>query len=561
MPLFVRALLASLPILVTLVLMAGLMWPAKRVMPLAWLTAAAAALIFWRMEPLRLAAATAEGFLGAINILVIVFGAILLLNILLYSGAMAVISRGFYGISSDRRVQAVIVGWMFVSFLEGAAGFGTPAAIAAPLLIGLGFPPLAAASIALIFNSTSVTFGAVGTTIVVGVGTAVEGLLPGHIDSAFFLSRVGLWAALFNLVVGTFLPLLALAVMTRYYGAKRSFKEGLEAAPFAIFGGLCFTVPQLAAAYLFGPELPSVLGGLIGMLLVIGAARIGFLTPRTRWDFPHPQSAAYDPQWGWTAAGPGQDLGPEQGRPISLFTAWLPYLLVALLLVLTRLPALGLKQLLLAWSFSWVEIFGQTGIVYTVQPLYLPGLIPFIPVTLLAAWMLRMRGERVQKAWRITLKQLAPAAAALLFAVAMVRILVHSGVNQSGMESMLLSLSAFAAAAAGAVWPLAAPFVGLLGAFVSGSNTVSNLLFGGFQYSVAESLGYPRTIILALQTLGGAVGNMFAIHNVVAVAAVAGILGREGTIIRRNALPSLLYALAVGLLGMAAVSLFGSSLF
>lgn len=561
MPPLPTVFLASLPILVTLGLMAGLMWPAKRVMPLAWLTAAAAALWFWRMTPLRVAAATVEGFLGALNILIIVFGAILVLNTLIHSGAMAVISRGFYGISADRRVQAVIIGWMFVSFLEGAAGFGTPAAIAAPLLIGLGFPPLAAAGIALLFNSTAVTFGAVGTTIVVGVGAAVEGLLPESVDSAVFLSRVGVIAALFNLAVGTFLPVLALAVMTRYYGAKRSFKEGLQAAPFAIFGGLCFTIPQLAVAYFFGPELPSVIGGLIGMPLLIGAARKGFLTPRAVWDFPRPGSAAYDEQWGRAVIDPEQAPGPGKGRLISLTAAWLPYLLVAALLVLTRLPALGLKGALLAWSISWVEIFGQEGIIYTVQPLYLPGLIPFIPVAFLAASMFRMGTARFVRAWRVTLKQLAPAAAALLFAVAMVRILVHSGVNQAGMESMLLALSGFAARTAGGVWPLAAPFVGVLGSFVSGSNTVSGLLFGGFQYSTAEALGYPRTIILALQALGGAVGNMFAIHNVVAVCAVAGILGREGTLIRRNIIPSLLYAFLVGLLGMAAVSLFGSGLF
>lgn len=554
MSLPLRAFLAFLPILITLVLLAGLMWPARRAMPLAWLAAAAAALFFWQMTPLRVAAATVEGFLGAFNILIIVFGAIFLLNTLIHSGAMAAISRGFNGISSDRRVQAVIVGWMFVSFLEGAAGFGTPAAIAAPLLIGLGFPPLAAAGIALIFNSTSVTFGAVGTTIVVGIGTALEGLLPGGAaESALFLYRVGIIAALFNLTVGTFLPVLALALMTRWYGEKRSYKEGLAAAPFAFFGGICFTVPQLLTAYFFGPELPSVLGGLIGMPLVVGAARLRFLTPRTNWDFPPPGSAGWDEYWGRPAVEGAE--APTQ-RPISLVAAWLPYLLVAALLVLTRLPVVGLKDLLLAWSISWSHIFGQEGVAYAVQPLYLPGLIPFLPAAFFAARLFRMDGARLKLAWRVTVRQLTPAAIALLFAVALVRILVHSGVNQAGLESMLLSLSNFAACAAGGAWPLVSPFVGVLGAFVSGSNTVSNLLFGGFQYSVSETLGYPHAVILALQAVGGAVGNMFAIHNVVAACAVVGIAGREGTIIRKNLLPALLYAFAAGLLGTAAVFLF-----
>jgi lactate permease len=214
----VLAFIASLPILVTIVLMAGLMWPAKRAMPIAWALAAILAFGVWNMEPIRIIAATIEGSLGAFNILLIVFGAILLLNTMKNSGAMVAINKGFYGISQDRRIQAVIIGWIFVSFIEGAAGFGTPAALAAPLLMALGFPPLAAAMIALIFNSTAVTFGAVGTPVVVGVSNAVGGLLPETVTMGTYLYNVGVWSAVIHGIIGTFLPLLAICMMTRYFG-------------------------------------------------------------------------------------------------------------------------------------------------------------------------------------------------------------------------------------------------------------------------------------------------------------------------------------------------------
>ena len=122
------ALLAFLPVLATVVLMASFNWPAKKAMPVVWLGAVGLGLLVWRRAPVRVAVATVEGALSAFILLIIVFGAILLLNTLKNSGAMAVISKGSHGISNDRRIQAIIIGWMFGAFVEGAAGFGTPAA-------------------------------------------------------------------------------------------------------------------------------------------------------------------------------------------------------------------------------------------------------------------------------------------------------------------------------------------------------------------------------------------------------------------------------------------------
>lgn len=172
-----------------------------------------------------------------------------------------------------------------------------------------------------------------------------------------------------------------------------------------------------------------------------------------------------------------------------------------------------------------------------------------------------MNAEDIKQSWRTTFRQIIPATFALVFAVAMVRILVQSWDNNSGLDGMLISMSAYTANVIGSAWPLFAPLLGALGSFVSGSNTVSNILFGGFQYGVAETMGISKTIILSLQSVGGAIGNMVCIHNIVAVCTVVGILGSEGAIIRRNAIPALLYAFFVGMIGIVLINILRLSVF
>ncbi|MBS4055168.1 MAG: L-lactate permease [Thermaerobacter sp.] len=549
------ALLAFLPVLATVVLMASFNWPAKKAMPVVWLGAVGLGLLVWRMEPVRVAAATIEGALSAFNLLIIVFGAILLLNTLKNSGAMLAISKGFHGISEDRRVQAIIIGWMFGAFVEGAAGFGTPAALAAPLLVGLGFPPLAAASIALIFNSTPVSFGAVGTPVLLGVRSAVAGLIP-DAQMTGYLAQVGAWTSLIHAVFGTFLPLFTIALMTRFFGKNKSYKEGFAAAPFAIFAGLAFTVPYLIMANFFGPELPSLVGALIGLVLVTLAAKHKFLTPKSSWDFA--PAKEWDKEWG-EAQIESKAAHAEKSMPLLL--AWVPYILIGAILVATRLPALGLAAPLREWTIRWTAILGQTGVNYSLQPLWSPGILPFVLVAVLTIFLHGMKGNAVSQAWRTTIKQLIPASIALVFAIAMVRILVQSNINLAGYDSMLITMSTFTAQVVGSAWPLISPFVGVLGAFIVGSNTVSNILFGGFQHSIAETLGISRTIVMALQVVGGAIGNMICVHNVVAACAVVGNLGQEGLIIRRNLIPAMIYTVGAGIVGMLLIYVFATGVF
>jgi lactate permease len=545
----IYALGAILPIISVMFFLVVLRWPATRAMPVAYVMTAASALYIWQVPAVNVATASIRGVIIAFTLLWIIFGAIVLLFTLKESGAAATIRRGFMDISKDRRVQAVIVAWLFGAFIEGASGFGTPAAVAGPLLLALGFPALAAVMTTLIIQSTPVSFGAVGTPILVGmteslnvpqVEAAVAGAGMTYVE---FIEQIGVYTAVPHAIVGTFIPLIISCMLTRHFGVNRSYREGLGIWKFAIFGGLAFTIPYATVAIVLGPEFPSLLGALIGLAIVVPAAKRGFLLPKGQpWDFPNREE--WEEEWTGNFSG---DVGTER-HDMTLGRAWTPYILVAGLLVMTRLTQLPFKAWLTSVSFAWTDILG-TGLSQAVQPLYLPGTI-FMVVSLITVMLHKMTAAETKKAWSDSASMLAGPAVALVFAVALVRIFIDSGVNTSGLESMPLVLAEWVAGVAGGAWPAFAPLIGALGSFVAGSNTVSDLMFSLFQYGVADRIGVSHLVILGLQALGGAAGNMITVHNVVSASATVGLVGLEGLLIRRTILPMLYYVVFAGILGM-----------
>jgi lactate permease len=269
------ALIAVIPILFVVVAMAVFNWPAKRALPVAWGLALLAAFFIWKADLLKLAAYTVFGALKSLDILIVIFGAILVMNTLKKSGAMSAVSRGFMSVTPDPRIQAIIIGFLFGTFIEGAAGFGTPAAIAAPLLISLGFPPLAAASVALIFVSPAISFGAVGTPT--GAAVAIIG--------SEYSQTLSAWTAIPHAIAGLFIPFIGVAVLTRFFGRERSMKPALEVLPFALFAGFAFFIPYVLIAMFFGYEFPSIIGALTGLTVTVIAAKKGFLVPKRLWSF------------------------------------------------------------------------------------------------------------------------------------------------------------------------------------------------------------------------------------------------------------------------------------
>ena len=556
MSLTALAFLAFLPILAAAIMLVGFRWPAKLAMPIVLLLAALIAYFGWDLSITDIAASTIQGWFITFDILFIIFGAILLLNTLKYAGAVGVIRQGFTDISPDRRVQVVIIVWLFGSFIEGAAGFGTPAAIVAPLLVALGFPALAAVMLGMMVQSTAVTFGAVGTPILVGVRGGLENpelaqqLAAQGLTFSDYLQTITNNVAIFHAFAGVLMPLFMVCMMTRFFGKNRSWKEGLEIFPLALFGGLAFVVPYYFTAIFLGPEFPSMLGALTGLAVVTFVAKKGWLLPKRHWDFP--DKAKWEKDWF------GQlDIKvdkPINGKSPSLIQSWLPYLLVAILLVITRLPQLPIKGFLAGLKLSWANILG-TSITGSTAPLYLPGTI-LVVVSLITYFLLKMNKSQLKAAFSDSTKVLLGAGFVLIFTIPMVRIYINSGINPNDLPGMPIVMAEWVASNVGAVYPLFAPSVGALGAFIAGSNTVSNLMFSLFQYGVAERLSMAPTIIVALQAVGAAAGNMIAIHNVVAASATVGLLGQEGNVLRKTIIPTLYYVIFVGLMGLVAVQIF-----
>ena len=551
----VLSLFALAPILVVAILLVGLRWPAKYAMPLGFVAAALVGALVWGMDTTTIVAASIEGLILAIGLLYIIFGALLLLQTLTQSGALATIRAGFTSISPDRRVQAIIIGWLFGSFIEGASGFGTPAAVVAPLLLALGFPALGAVLVGMVIQSTPVSFGAAGTPVLTGIGDGLAGsgqveartALLG-LDPNGYLASIGLEVAVLHAVAGTLVPLFMVCLLTRFFGANRSFADGLSVAPFAIYAAFAMTVPYVAVAALLGPEFPALLGGLIGLSLVMFTSSRGFLMPKQAWVFP--------PRESWLDRWTGNiepDTSVAGGR-MNIWLAWAPYGLIALVLVLSRTIE-PVKDALQSVTLGIDDILG-TGIGDDVEVLYSPGAV-FLLVCLVTYGLHRMNGRQIGTSWRVSAGQLAGAAVALLFAVPLVRILINSGpeYNASGLASMPLTLAEGAATIVGPAWPILAPWIGALGAFVAGSNTISNLTFSLFQFATAENLGIAPETVVAAQAVGGAAGNMITVHNVVAASATVGLLGREGDVIRMTIIPMTYYCLLTG--GLAFVLIYG----
>jgi lactate permease len=404
------ALAGAAPIAAVFVLMAGLRWSAARAMAVGWALAAALGLALWRMEPAWLAAAAVYGALQALEIVLIIFGAILLMLHLSASGALDTIRAHITGLVADRRIQVLLIGMGFMMVIEGAAGFGTPGALAAPLLIGLGFPPLAAVVFGLVFNAPQPPFGAAGTPVIGGVGAVVdEQVLVGEMTPAAFLDGVSGWTGVVTGAVLVAWGLFAVFLLLLWFGRgeERSFGGALRGvlpvAPFALLLGVLGGGVQFAVAWLFGPELPDIASGFV--VLGVGAllARRGVLVPKEAWAFA--PAGEWPPHWSGGLAPAGAATGASGGadpaadheghagttgaqdagspaaavsaaappeRQMSVLMAWTPYLLVALVLLVTRWPGLDLAAVLRSYSLDIERVLGQD-LSYSLRPLYLPG--------------------------------------------------------------------------------------------------------------------------------------------------------------------------------------------
>ena len=486
-----NALMAAAPIVAVLVLMVGLGWSAVR----AGLVAAAGTIVIALVtfdfgggddpfsSPAGIVGVLAEAAWVTITVIAIIGPALAVHELQQRTGATTVLQQGLGRLTPDPRVAALLIAWFFALFLEGAAGFGTPIALAAPFLVAAGFRPVEAVSAALVGHAVGVSFGAVGTPVLAQVAATdftgaelARNTVPYHSILGWTLTAVVV------LLIGKAVP-----------GSGPPWRWGAAAAA-------TFFVPYFLIGRFVGPELPTLGGALLGAMAFIAVIVI------VRRRSPLPATPA------------GDAVNVVSGK--ALLRAGAPYLAIVALVLLTRLVT-PVKDVLYDVEVDWQIFDSFSG---SIRPLYHPGLL--LPLAFGIGALLQHASRRdVLAAIGETNRRLIPVVVALLAMVTIARTMSQSGMTDELAES---------AAGVGGAWPLLAPVVGALGTFVTGSATASNILFTDFQVATAEATSQPALPLLGAQGFGAAVGNIICPHNIVAAAATVGLSGSEGLVLRRT---------------------------
>ncbi len=493
--------LALVPILALVGLMTGLRWSAAAAGTASAVIAAIVAVGAFQFgdTPADLAGPLLEAVFTAATILWIVFPALSIHEYQVRTGATGVIGDWLSSISSDPASTALLVGYFFAMFLEGASGFGTPVAIVAPMLVALGVPAERALLVALIGHVVGVSFGAVGAPMVPLTDAA-------PVDER----RLSLAILLLHACIGWTLALIVVKLGT--VRSDRTVSSGSSRASWqvAIMAAACFFPAAALIAGLAGPELPTLGGALLGGALFVVWLRRG--SPPAR----------------------GDDA-PDTG---ALMRAGLPYMVLVVLILASRLIdplRLSLRSHHIEWTYR--QAFGDQ-----MLPLYHPGTMLFLAFVLTALGN-RSRPRLVAASMGAALRRLPQVAIALVSVLTLARFMVHGG--------LIDALAVGATGLFGQAWPLAVPLVGALGSFVTGSGTASNIIFANFQVAAADAVTLPHWLALAGQSLGSAIGNIMAPHNIVAGTATVGLVGHEGKALSRTAPICLAYALAGGAIVLA----------
>jgi lactate permease len=505
------ALVAALPVVVLLGLL-GLVQVRAHYAALAGLATAVlvALLVYGMPAPVATAALVNGALFGLFPIGWIVLTAMFLYDITVTTGEFEVVKDSIAGMASDRRIQVLLIAFCFGAFLEGAAGFGTPVAICAAMLIGLGFRPLPAAGLSLIGNTAPVAFGAIGTPVI-----TLAGVTGQPVDTL-------------SAMVGRQLPFFALIVPFWLVWTLAGRKAAFEVWPAALTAGVSFALVQFLVSNFIGPEPVDILASLvsIGSLLLL----LRFWRPRSIWRFEHEHDAA-PPTAAQRSEGPGAAHARRDRR-----RAWVPWVLLGLIVVLWGLPQVKdlLNQLYSASvsvPFLDMEVVrvppvvarsSPTAAEFAWNPLSATG-TALLLTALAAAAYLRLRPGEVG---RILLGTLHRVKLSLLTIAAMLAIAFTS--RFAGLDASM----GLAFASTGALYAFFSPLLGWLGVALTGSDTSSNALFGNLQQITAQQAGLSPVLTTAANSSGGVMAKMIDAQSIVVAGAATGQQGNEGEILR-----------------------------
>ncbi|QDR79845.1 L-lactate permease [Sporomusa termitida] len=516
----VQWLAALVPILVLLVLLLRCKWGGDEAASAGLLFSILIAYLVFGGGIDMIALAVAKGMWSSLSIILVVFPALIIYELSQESGAFAVIRAGMQRFTPDKVLQVLAVGWIFVGFLQGITGFGVPVVVGAPLLISMGVRPLTAVLITMLGQAWGNTFGT--------LGIAWDGLLSQvDVSDPLTLKRTVLWSTGLLGVVNLIAGLLIACLAGGYKGLKRN-------ALTVMLLGLLQGAGQMGLA-LLNPMLCNfvVVSLSLGLIFIIG-----------RLDYYRRPAELYDP------AAEQPDAGLT-GNAMRIQQAFLPYLILIVIAV-TVLLNNSLKGYFGQWKFA-LAFAGKTTLLGFATPSY-PAYAPLAPLIHSGAFLLlaAMIGYACYARWgyiaagglsrimKNSLNKTIPSAIAVIGLIAMSKVMDETG------QTMVLAQGV--AAVAGGIYPILAPFIGLLGTFMTSSNLSSNILFGSFQQQIALLLQIDKAPLLAAQTVGGAVGSIIAPSKILLGTTAAGILGREGEVIGRVLAGALLLCAVFGVI-------------
>ncbi len=527
-------LLAALPIIVLLVLMAGRQWGANKAAPLGLFIAFLTAYFFYRADLSLIVYEVLKGFWSSFAVLLVVWPAILLYEVVSEAKAFVVFRNGLKNVTPNELIQVIAIGWVFTSFLQGITGFGVPVAVGAPLLLGLGVKPIYAVVIPLLGHAWANTFG----TLAVAWDALV--LQTGLDATPDILLQSALWAGIFlwifNLMTG-----LAISYL---YGGKTGIKKGFVAVLIisTIHGGgqLFLTqVNQTLAAF-----IPASIA-LIVVFLLSKTKRYG-----QKWRLEE------SPVMNRDLTGIKADEFPKN---MSVHQAFFPYYVLTAITLIILLVG-PINDLLSQWRIGFGFPETETGYGFTnpaqeifspIAPLTHAGIF-LILASLIGFLFYRLNGwvndrggiEIWKRSWNKTI----PSAIAVIGFIVMSRIMGGTG--------QTLVLAEGIASTLGQAYVVFAPLVGLLGSFMTSSNMASNILFGDFQLTTAQILSVDIAPILGAQTAGGSIGNTLSPGNIILGTTTAGIIGKEGIILKKILPIAVSAAIIIGAILLFAIIVF-----
>ena len=504
-------LLALTPILLIFFLMVGLRWGAARAGGAGYLVALLIAILFFGAGPELLAYAHAKALLLSVDVLLIIWAAFLVYRVADEAGAIRVIGQALPHLTNDKGMQALIIGWVFASFLQGVGGFGVPVAVVAPILVGLGFTPLAAVVIPSIGHGWAVTFGSLGSSF------------------QALMSATGLPDSILTPPTALFLGIAGLAAGWMVAHAAGGWQAWRRLFWAVVLLGIVMGVVQYLVAVGGVWNIAAFSGSLAGMAMAYPIAR------RYR--------------------GEQRENGHLDGR--ALLVALSGYaLLIAIILAVQLIPSLNdfLGQVVVQVKFPEV----RTALGYVTPagagrkiPIFRHTGTVLVYAAILAYLLYRRAGlyksGAVGRILDGTLRRVMSSSVSIASMVALAVIMEHAGMTDLLARGLAEGM--------GSLFPLVAPWIGGLGAFMTGSNTNSNVVFGALQMKTAGLLGFSVPFILAAQTAGAGLGSVLAPTKVVVGASTAGMAGREGDIMRQLLVYTGLLVALVSLLTLASVLL------